>query len=61
VRFEIEPEPSAAERRAILAALASVQGDPPEPESRWRESALADLCDGAPAQECGGDARVVEP
>ena len=57
----IEPEPSAAERRAILAALASVQDGSATPESRWWESAFADLRDGASAQERGGDAGVVEP
>ena len=61
VRVEIVPEPSEAERRAILEALASGPTGQAGGESRWWESALADLRDGASAQERGSDAGVVEP
>jgi hypothetical protein len=61
MRIEIVPEPSPAERRAILAALESAPRSPVGPESRWWESALADLRYGASAQERGSDSRVVEP
>jgi hypothetical protein len=61
VCFEIVPEPSEAERRAILAAIGSLPTGQAGLESRWRESALADLRDGASAQERGSDAGVVEP
>jgi hypothetical protein len=54
----IEPEPSAEERRAILAALVAVQAGPAAYASRWRASALGD---GALAEESGSDAGVVEP
>ena len=59
--FEITPEPSAEERRAILEALEAAATRPPAYDSRWRASALDDLRDGALAEESGGDAGVVEP
>jgi hypothetical protein len=61
VELEITPEPSDAERQAILASL---EGAGPRPEayaSRWRESGLDDLRGDASAEDAGGDARVVEP
>jgi hypothetical protein len=61
VRFEIVPEPSEAERRAIRAALETSAPEQAPADSRWWESALAELRDGAPAQERGGDPGVVEP
>jgi hypothetical protein len=54
------PEPSAEERRAILEALDGANARPAEYASAWRASALADLRDGALAEESGGDAGVVE-
>ena len=60
MRFEIVPEPSEAERRAIRAALETRPEEQAAAQSRWWESALADLRDGAPAQERGGDPGVVE-
>ena len=58
---QITPEPSAEERRAILDALDEVDTRPGSYESRWRASALADLRDGALAEESGSDSGVVEP
>jgi hypothetical protein len=55
------PEPNEDERRAILAALAAAEAQPGAYTSRWRASALADLRDGALAEERGSDARIVEP
>jgi hypothetical protein len=60
VNVEITPEPSAEERRAILDALAESNGRPGPYESRWRASGLAELRDGALAEESGSDAGVVE-
>jgi hypothetical protein len=60
VNVEITPEPSAEERRAILDALDEMNGRPAPYESRWRASALAELRDGALAEESGSDAGVVE-
>jgi hypothetical protein len=60
VNVEITPEPSAEERRAILDALDEMNSRPGPYESRWRASALADLRDGALAEERGSDAGVVE-
>jgi predicted Zn-dependent peptidase len=59
--IEITPEPNEDERRAILAELAAAAADPGAYASRWRASALADLRDGALAQESGSDPGVVEP
>lgn len=59
--IEIAPEPSEDERRAILAALEAARAVPAAYTSRWRASALADLSDGAFAEESGSDAGVVEP
>jgi hypothetical protein len=61
VAVEITPEPNEDERRAILAALAAAEAQPGAYTSRWRASALADLRDGALAEERGSDARIVEP
>jgi hypothetical protein len=61
VNVQITPEPSAEERRAILAALDGVRDEPSAYASRWRVSALADLRDGALAEESGGDPSVVQP
>jgi hypothetical protein len=60
VDVEITPEPSAEERRAILHALDGANAGPAAYDSVWRASALADLRDGALAEEGGGDAGVVE-
>jgi len=60
VTIEIRPEPNEDERRAILAALAAAREKPAAYKSRWRASALADLRDGALAEESGSDARVVQ-
>jgi len=60
VTIEIRPEPNEDERRAILAALAAAREKPAAYKSRWSASALADLRDGALAEESGSDARVVE-
>jgi hypothetical protein len=60
VTIEITPEPTDAERRAILAALEASEAPPPAQVSRWHAAALDDLRDGALAQEGGGDAGVVE-
>ena len=59
--IEITPEPSEEERRAILAALVPADAVPAAYTSRWRASALADLRDGALAEESGSDAGVIEP
>jgi len=61
VNLEIKPEPSEAERRAILEALVAPQAGPAAYQSRWRAAALAELRDGAVAEESRGDAGVVEP
>ena len=58
--IEITPEPTEAERRAILAALDVVEAQPPARASRWRAAGLDDLRDGALAEESGRDAGVVE-
>ena len=60
VTVEITPEPSKAERRAILEALGRADAAPAL-SSRWRASALDDLRDGAFPEQSGRDARVVEP
>ena len=60
VNVEITPEPSGEERRAILEALEVAEAQPAVYSSQWRASALADLRDGALAEESGSDARVVE-
>jgi hypothetical protein len=57
----IKPEPSDAERRAILGALQAPRTAPAAYESRWRAAALDDLRDGPLAEESGSDARIVEP
>ena len=57
---EITPEPTDAERRAILAALDAAEAQPPARVSRWRAAGLDDLRDGALAEESGRDAGVVE-
>ena len=59
--FEITPEPSEDERRAIVAALDALEAPPDAYASRWRAAALDDLRDGALAEESGGDAGVVQP
>ena len=60
MNLEITPEPTDEERRAILAALGAANTEPAGHASLWRASALADLRDGALAEESGSDARVVE-
>ena len=60
-KFEITPEPSDEERRAITAALAHVDMLRPSYSSRWRASALDDLRDDALAQQARRDPGVVEP
>jgi hypothetical protein len=61
VNVVIKPEPTAEERRAILAALAAVQAGPTAYASRWRGSALAELGDDALAEESRRDPGVIEP
>ena len=59
---DIRPEPTDAERRAILLAVASAEAVPGPYRSRWRETALDDLRGGdAAAEDPRGDARIVEP
>jgi hypothetical protein len=60
VKVVIKPEPTAEERRAILAAVAAVQAGPPVYASRWRAAALADLGDDALTEESWSDPGVVE-
>jgi hypothetical protein len=60
VPLEIRPEPRDAERRAIAAALAELDGAPAAYTSGWSASALDDLRDGPPAEEPWGAAGVVE-
>jgi hypothetical protein len=61
VNVAISPEPTEAERRAILTALEDANAWPGPYASRWRDSALDDLRDGALTQERGSDPGVVEP
>jgi hypothetical protein len=61
VELEITPEPSEAERQAILASLDGGGLRPDAYGSRWRDSGLDDLRGDASAEDAGGDARVVEP
>ena len=57
----IFPEPTEAERRAILEALAETKSDVPDAyRSRWRDSGLDDLRSDASTEDSGGDPRVVE-
>jgi hypothetical protein len=58
---EITPDPTPEERGAILEALAAAQARPSAYTSRWRDSALADLRDGALSEESRSDAGIVEP
>jgi hypothetical protein len=61
VELEITPEPSDAERQAILASLDGAGLRPEAYASRWRESGLDDLRGDASAEDAGCDPRVVEP
>jgi hypothetical protein len=61
VKLEIKPEPSDAERRAIVGALAAPRVAHAAYESRWRAAALDDLRDGPVAEESWSDAGIVEP
>jgi hypothetical protein len=61
VNVEIKPEPTAEERRAIVAAMTAVQIGPAAYASRWRAAALADLGDDALTEESWSDPGVVEP
>ena len=59
--LRIEPEPTEAERLAILAALRDGAGAaPPAYSSRWLLAGLEELRGDALAEEPGGDAGVVE-
>ena len=58
---EITPQPSDAEREAILALLDGTGLGPEGYVSRWRESGLDDLRGDASAEDAGRDARIVEP
>ena len=60
MEIEVDPEPSDAERRAILAALEGARTGPVAYSSRWRAAALDDLRGDPFAEETGGDACVVE-
>lgn len=59
MRWEVEPEPADDEERAALDAAAE-QAFASEAESAWWRSGLDDL-GGPPAEQAGGDSRVVEP
>ena len=61
MKLEIKPEPSDAERRAIVGAIQAPRVAPAAYENRWRAAALDDLRDGSLAEESGSDARIVEP
>jgi hypothetical protein len=61
VNLEIKPVPTETERRAIVEALIAPEAGPAAYRSPWRAAALAELGDGAVAEESGGDAGVVEP
>jgi hypothetical protein len=61
VELEIRPKPNDRERRAILAALARLDEQPPAYSSGWSASALDDLRDGSLAEEARSDPGVVEP
>ena len=61
MELEITPEPTDAERQAILASLDGAELRPDGYSSRWRESGLDDLRGDASAEDAGRDARVVEP
>jgi hypothetical protein len=60
VNVVIKPEPTEEERRAIVAAMATLHAGPPAYASRWRAAALAELGD-ALTEESWSDAGVVEP
>jgi hypothetical protein len=61
VNVVVKPEPTAEERRAILAAVAAVEVGPPVYASRWRVWTLGELGDDALTQESWSDPGVVEP
>jgi hypothetical protein len=61
VDVEITPEPSDAERQAILGSLQGAATPPGAYASRWRESGLDDLRGDASAEDAGRDPGVVEP
>ena len=61
MELEITPEPTEAERKAILASLDGIERRPDEHASRWRESGLDDLRGDASAEDPGREARVIEP
>ena len=57
--LEINPEPTEAERKAILRAL-ELEEEKTAPPTPWRAAGL-ESGGGAPAPEAWGDPRVVEP
>ena len=61
MELEITPEPTEAEREAILASLDGAERRPDGYASRWRESGLDDLRGDASAEDPGRETRVVEP
>jgi hypothetical protein len=61
VNVDIKPEPTAEERRAIVAAMATLQTGPPAYASRWRAWTAGDLGDDALTEESWSDPGVVEP
>jgi hypothetical protein len=61
VELKIRPEPSEAERRAILAALDREDELPAAYQSRWRAAALDDLRGDAAPEDPGRDTGVIEP
>lgn len=61
MELEITPEPTEAEREAILASLDGAELPPDGYASRWRESGLDDLRGDASAEDPGRETRVVEP
>jgi hypothetical protein len=61
VNVEIRPEPTAEERRAIVAAMDALQAGPPAYASRWRAWTGGDLSDDALTEESWSDPGIVEP
>jgi hypothetical protein len=61
VELEITPEPTDAERQAIVASLDGAELRPDGYSSRWRESGLDELRGDASAEDPGRESRVVEP
>jgi hypothetical protein len=56
VSWEVDPEPTDAERAALVAAAERALA--PDGESAWWRSGLDDLSDGSPAGEASPGARL---